>query len=318
LIAVIASLVVLLYVLLPGALFRVITSLNFPVKLQKTKAQEITFAAFSCLVPFCLAVALVWTVAKWPFPTQEDYAHRRLAYRTVFTSLASDKQMDNAIHDGVFWTSANSVLRRQIRFLLWYYLLVGVEAIYFSWLATQYRSTGMNRWRDRIGSVVFRPSISEWAVLLTNFGSPKAKALIELDVLSTEGVLYQGRLRDYFFNTEGELAGVLLSAAARYDKAQYSAHQQVDLEATVESWPHKPTHKFTRDRATYWRLIPGADLFYIPREKISNINVRHMTPDIPKATEERLLSRKIKGYAIAEQPLPTNIKTGNIKATGET
>jgi hypothetical protein len=226
--------------------------------------------------------------------------------------------MDNAIHDGVFWTGANSVLRRQIRFLLWYYLFVGVEAGYFSWLATQYRSTGKQRWRDRIGSVVFRPSISEWAVLLTNFGSPKTKARIELDVLSTEGMLYQGRLRDYFFNNEGELAGVLLSGAARYDKAQYSAHRQVDLEATVAKWPEHPKHRFTRDRATYWRLIPGADLFYIPRERISNINVRHETTDIPKATEERLLNRKITGYVISEQPPQMTTGSGEIKATDST
>ena len=317
-IAVIASLVVLLYVLLPGVFFRLITSFNFPVKLQKTKTQELTFAALSCLLPFCLAVASVWTVATWPFQTKEDGSHRRLAYRTVFASLASDKQMDNAIHDGVYWTGVNSVLRRQLRFLFWYYLFVGFEAGYFSWLATQYRSTGKKRWRDRIGSVVFRPSISEWAVLLTNFGSSKTKALIELDVLSTEGVLYQGRLRDYFFNTEGELAGVLLSGAARYDKAQYSAHRQVDLEATVAQWPEQPTHTFTRDRATYWRSIPGADLFYIPREKISNINVRHVTPNIPKATEERLLDRKITGYAIVEQPPQVTASTGEVKATGST
>jgi hypothetical protein len=317
LIAVIASLVVLLYVLLPGVFFRLVTSFNFPAKLQKTRTQEFTFATLFCLLPFCLAVVLMWTVATWPFPTNEDASHRRLAYRTVFRSLASDKQMDNAIHDGVFWTSANSVLRRQIRFLIWYYLFVFVEAMYVSWLARQYRSTG-KRWRDRIGSVVVRPIISEWGVLLTDFGSPKTKAHIELDVLSTEGVLYQGRLRDYFFNTEGELAGVLLSGAFRYDKAQYGAHRQVDLEATVAKWPAEPTHRFTRDRATYWRLIPGADLFYIPRERISNINVRHVTPDIPKATEERLLDRKITGYAIVEQSPPMTTGSGEVKATGST
>ncbi len=317
-IAVVASLFLLLYVLVPGALFRLITSLTLPVKkFQKTKTQEITFAVVSSFLPFWLSVALVWSVAAWPFPIYEGSAQRRMAYRTVFMSLASDKKMDDATQKGIYWRSANSVLKRQGRFLFWYYILVCVEAATFWWLATQYRSTGKPRWRDRIAWRILPPSISEWHVLLTNFGSPKTQAQIELDVLSTDGLLYQGRLRDYFFNAEGELAGVLLSKAARYDRDQYTAHKKADFEATVAKWPEKPAHKFARDSVTYWRFIPGADLFYIPRERIANVNVRHVTPsaDIPKATEERLVERKITGYAIAEQPPQTGIGTGTITET---
>jgi hypothetical protein len=310
LIAVIVSLVVVLYVLVPGGIFRLITSFTFPVKVQKTKSQEITFATLFALLPFVGTILLAWTVA-WPWPTPEDNAQRRLAYRTVFTSVASDKQMDAALEEGLFWPRANDVLRRQFRFLIWFYTLVGAEAAGFSWLAKQYRTEG-KRWRDRIGGVVLRPSLSEWAVLLTNFGSPKTRAYIELDVLSTDGVLYQGRLRDYYFSSEGDLAGVLLSGASRYDRVQYAAHQQVDFAAKVAKWPSEPEHRFTRDRATYWRAIPGADLFYIPREKISNVNVRHVTSpeDVPKAAQERLVERKITGYAIVEQPSQATSEPG--------
>jgi hypothetical protein len=211
--------------------------------------------------------------------------------------------MDTLLEEGLFWRGANDVLRRQFRFLVWFYALVGAEAAGFSWLAKQYRTEG-KRWRDLIGGVVLRPSLSEWAVLLTNFGSPKAEARIELDVLSTDGVLYQGRLRDYYFSSEGDLAGLLLSGATRYGREQYIAHRQVDFTAEVANWPDEPLHRFTRDRPTYWRPIPGADLFYIPREKISNINMRHVTSpeDVPKAAQERLVERKITGYAITEQP----------------
>jgi hypothetical protein len=154
-------------------------------------------------------------------------------------------------------------------------------------------------------------------VLLTNFGSPRTQARIELDVLSTDGLLYQGRLRNYFFNAEGELAGVLLSKAARYDREQYTAHQKADFEATVSQWPANPAHKFTRTRETYWRLIPGADLFYIPGERIANVNVRHVTPpeDVPKATEERLVDRNITGYAIVEKPPQMTSGSGETPAT---
>ena len=99
-IAVVASLFLLLYVLVPGALFRLITSLTLPVKkFQKTKTQEITFAVVSSFLPFWLSVALVWSVAAWPFPIYEGSAQRRMAYRTVFMSLASDKKMDDATQE---------------------------------------------------------------------------------------------------------------------------------------------------------------------------------------------------------------------------
>ena len=117
-IAVVASLFLLLYVLVPGGLFRLVTSLTLPVKkFQKTKTQEITFAVVSSFLPFWLSVALVWSVATWPFPTYEGSAQRRIAYRTVFMSLASDKKMDEATQKGVYWRSANSVLRRKADFL---------------------------------------------------------------------------------------------------------------------------------------------------------------------------------------------------------
>jgi len=105
---------------------------------------------------------------------------------------------------------------------------------------------------------------------------------------------------------------VLLSGAAGYDREQYVAHRQADFAAKVAQWPSEPQHRFTRDRATYWRAIPGADLFYVPKEKISNLNVRHVTSpeDVPKATQERLVERKITGYAIVEQPPQATQESG--------
>lgn len=306
---------VLLYVLVPTGLFRIINSFAFPIKLPKTKSQEITIATVLCLLPFLLATISVWTLATWPFPTKEDFFHRRLAYRTVFASLMSDKQLDNAVAADRFWASTNSVLRRQLRFLLWYYVFVAIEARTFSWLAASYQSKG-KRWRDQIGRLAMRASLSEWAVLLTDLGSPKTN--IEIDVLSTDGVLYQGSLRDYFFNGEGELAGVLLSRAARYDRDQYSAHQKIDLDSIVARWPEDPARRLVRDTTSYWKRIPGADLFYIPRERISNINVRHVPSpaEIGKATEERLASRKITGFAITAQPGQVTAVVGEVKASG--
>jgi hypothetical protein len=56
--------------------------------------------------------------------------------------------------------------------------------------------------------------------LLTNFGS-STPAEVELDILSSDGILYKGKLRDYFYDTDGELAGILLGGAYRYARGEY-------------------------------------------------------------------------------------------------
>jgi hypothetical protein len=309
--AVIASVVFLLYVLVPGAIFRMVTSMTLPLKkFHKTKTQEVTFAVISCALPFWLAVGMVWYVAVWPFPTRETLQQRKQAYRALFLAMDSDKELDRQLANGsgLFWQSANSVLKRQGRFLFWYYFLVGVESLIVSYLARRYKKSGKRRlkdglwaWlvqrsRDQIGTWVLPPIISEWHVLLTNFGSPGPTRVIELDVLSIDGILYKGRLRDYFFSVEGELAGILLSQASRFDREDYLEHKKADLQAALEKkHPVTPELGFTGNPKNYWHQIPGADLFYIPKERIANINVRHVTPEseIPQAASIRLADRKI-------------------------
>lgn len=315
-IAVIASLVLLFYILIPSGIFRFVTSLTLPIKkFHKTKAQDITFAILTCLLPFGIALVLVWYVVAWPFPTHETLLQRRHAYRIFFLSMDNDKQMDEYAEaipakppdpgrPAIFWSSLNSVLKRQGRFLSWFYFLVVVEAGGFSWLAHQFRA-GKRRWRDRIGAWVLPPVISEWHVMLTDFGSPSLKRAIELDILSTDGILYQGKLKDYFFDVEGELSGILLSHALRFDRDEYIDHKRADILGTLnKSMFRKPPKPFTQESSMYWREIPGADLFYIPKSRIANINVRHVIPasDVPKAAGARLAERKIKDLVISEKP----------------
>lgn len=315
-VAVIASLVLLFYILIPSGIFRFVTSLTLPIKkFHKTKAQDITFAVLSCFLPFWLAVLIVWYAVTWPFPTQESVQQRRDAYRTFFLTMESDKQLEQALlpspasssapaRPPVFWPSMNSVLKRQGRFLVWYYVLVAFEAGVFSWLAWQYRA-GRRRLRDRLGSWILPPIVSEWHVMLTDFGSPAPRRGIELDILSADGILYKGGLKDYFFNVDGELSGILLGHAYRFNRDEYLDHKRADLQAASKNNSTEPPVKpFTKESESYWKEIPGADLFYIPKERISNINVRHVTVDVPSAVGARLVDRKITDLVISEKTEP--------------
>jgi hypothetical protein len=197
-IAVIVSLVVLFYLLIPGGLFRLVISTSLSLKkFHKTKAQDITFSLLTCVLPFSLAASLVWYVFAWPFPTPESFAKRRQSYRTFLQTMDSDKQLEASLKIkpatfisedpyelAPFWSAMDSVLKRQGRFLFWYYVLVIAEAAFFVWLEKEYKKSGKKeRWRDRIGSRLLPPIISEWHVLLTNFGSPGPPPRIELDIL---------------------------------------------------------------------------------------------------------------------------------------
>jgi hypothetical protein len=303
-IAVVASLILLFYVLIPSAIFRFVASFSLHIKkFHKTKAQDFTFAVSSCIIPFGLAIILVWYVVPSPFSTvNETLAQRKLAYRTFFVSMYSDKELEQALRPvsiqpvpptpPYFWSSIDSVLKRQGRFLVWYYLFVIIEGRYVGWLATQYRS-GRKKWRDRLAVLVLPPIISEWYVILEAFGSPPAERAIMVDIMSSEGTLYQGKLKNYFFNVEGELSGILLSQASRFEHEEFADHRRADLQTAASKTIFKTAPLFTQDRGQYWKAIIGSDVFFIPRERISNINVRHVTKNVRQATTERFAERKI-------------------------
>lgn len=315
-IAVIASLILLFYVLIPSAIFRLVASIKIPIKrFHKTKAQDFTFSVSICLIPAGLAILLVWYVVHSPFSTSgESLAQRRLAYRTFFASMYSDKELEQSLRPTptssdpsphpIFWSSVNSVLKRQGRFLFWFYLLIVAEAGFIALLAKQYR-TGKRRWRDRLGGSILPAIISEWYVILDAFGSPPADREINVDVLSADGILYQGKLKDYFLNVEGDLSGILVSHALRFAREEFEDHRRTDLQVAVaaasagaapiagETPVTGPPIQFMQDRSKYWRPIEGSDVFFIPRERISNINVRHVPINVQQATAERFAERKI-------------------------
>jgi hypothetical protein len=305
-IALSASLFLLFYVLVPGAMFRLGTSFAVPLKkFHKTKSQEVTFAVVAAFLPFWFAMALVWYPVSFPFKTPETHQQRKESYRIIFSSFTTDKAMDDATKQGKFWPSLNSVLKRQSRFLFWYYCFVAIEATLFWYLASRHRKFRGIKLYDFLVDRLLIPNISEWYVILTDFAVPTdTPRIIEIDVLSTEDILYRGRVSDYFLDAEGELTGVLLSKAERFERDKYIEHKTTDFKALIESWPQPPKHTFAESKEKYWSRIPGAGLFYIPKDKISNLNVRHAPEGISQAVQARLKVRgiNIKQVVIKEEP----------------
>jgi hypothetical protein len=109
-------------------------------------------------------------------------------------------------------------------------------------------------------------NISEWHVLLTSFLFPGTT--IHVDVLTIEDHLYQGDVLDYTRDREGNLAGLYLNNAQRYDRTGLLADRAELLADRAE--------RKAKANAEYWRAIPGKRLF-IFADKISTLNVRPQT-----------------------------------------
>jgi hypothetical protein len=267
-----ATFAVVAYLLVPSGLFRSFYSLFLPhIKFQRTRAEEFTFAVLASVVPFFLALALVWTVAGWPFGIHHSSSvERRDAYRIVIGSAISDKAPEQG-QNRVYWAATNQVIRRQARFLVWYYILVLLEAWICARLTRNYGQwcgnlTGFKRklylWT---ATKVLLPAISEWHVLLTPFSyPPEPPREVWVDVLTTLDILYKGHVLDFFLDKEGQLSGIFLEYPWRFDRQ--------GLLRDIEKGTAKSDTDF------YWKKIPSNNL-YISNEKIVNLNVRYLTED---------------------------------------
>ena len=273
-IGLLATFLVVAYLLVPSGLFRSFYSLFLPriIKFQRSRAEEFTFAVLASVLPFFLALFFVWNIANWPFGVSgTSVADRRAAYRVVVSSAMSDKILDEQVSNHVYWAATNQVIRRQARFLIWYYVFVLIEAWVYAWMTRNY-----GRWSGSLPGIraqayrwiakkVLLPSISEWHVLLTPFTyPPDPPRQVWVDVLTSLDVLYKGRVTEYFLDKEGELSGIFLGQPRRFDRS--------GLLRDIKE------EKAKRDMESYWRDIPSNNL-YISSDKIINLNVRYLTAE---------------------------------------
>jgi hypothetical protein len=291
-IALVTTYFLVFYILIPGALFRFFTSWFVPLKLfERTKTQEATFAVAVALFPFALSLLGVWYLPlakQYPFPVQgESYADRRQDYHRVASILTSSDASKflagntsaSPVTNETSWKPLNRVLRRQARFLTWYYLLIAGEGLVFGYLASNYgdwkiietsrkHKPGIAiRIYNWLAPKLILPNISEWYMLLTDFTWPKREEIfVRADILQNDGYLYQGRVADYFVDSTGKLTGILLEHVSRFDRPAY-------LEVKKNA---RAGEQFSP--MDFWRNIPSQN-FYIGHSSISNLNVRFVNKD---------------------------------------
>jgi hypothetical protein len=284
-IALITTYFLVFYILIPGVLFRFLTSWFVPLKLfERTRTQEATFAVTVALLPFAMALFGVWhlpVMRHFPFPIFEGSAAERTQDYQRVTAVLTSSDASKLLAKGLpsspaqpadsYWQSLNQVIRRQARFLSWYFFLIGIEGVCFGLLARRYGDwqSHANRYRMRLWLIrtFILPNISEWHLLLTNFNWPHKEDIdVNVDILQSDGLLYQGRVADYFIDPQGKLTGILLENVSRFDRDAYN-------DARKSPAPEQPISS-----AAFWRVIPGSR-FYVAQSSIVNLNVRFVARD---------------------------------------
>jgi len=257
------SLLIVLYLIVPDAIFRFVFRWFVPLRtLVPAKPETIYRAVIFAAIPFVITMLLVWYVPifnAWPFPVRGSAQDRRSDYRIVTSALYSEAQFDHLNSRGEFWPAFTRCSRRQVRLLFWFYLALVGEGWLFGFLSTNYGKYRRNRFYDVLAGGLLLPNISEWHVLLTPFVFPDKKATVKADILCTDGTLYDGEVAQYFLDGS-KMTGMILVKPRRFDRRAYLAERD-DAQ--------------NPDPAKFWKDIPSAKLYFMA-DKILNINLNYL------------------------------------------
>jgi hypothetical protein len=273
-IALCASLVLALYLVIPSLLFRALSRFFIPLRIVAgTPTQEVARAFLTAAMPFLLAWAAIHQlpagVVGMPLQAQATGQD----YKLVASCLYSEQTFRDSKQ--AFWDSFGRVARRQSQFLGWYYVLVMGEGLLVGLLAGHYGRFKKNRVYSWMADKVLLPSISEWHPLLTPFVFADKSTVVRADVLTTGDNLYRGRVSQYFLDPGGRLSGLILTDMVRFDRRTYLQD--------------KDAHRGPDPRG-YWKEIPGAKL-YIFADKILNLNLNYESPEPSARVVEEFLRK---------------------------
>src|SRR5271156_5148514 len=111
-IALVTTSFLVFYILVPGVLFRFLTSWFVPLKLfERTRTQEATFAVTVALLPFAAALFGVWNLPVMrhlPFPILEGSASERTQDYQRITAILISPEGSKLLADSLTGSLAES------------------------------------------------------------------------------------------------------------------------------------------------------------------------------------------------------------------
>jgi hypothetical protein len=257
-IALLVSYFLLAYLLAPRVIFRA-TASSLPLKFQRTRTEEISFAIWIAAIPLACLWLLILGIGP---PSAPIWTECKDLFSASYSETIFAKDPEK------FWTAIRVLSPRQFRFLGLYYLLVVVEARIFMLLVNNYGTWRKWQLYEWFVENLLLSGINEWYLLLTVANFPREpKRKVVIDLLTSEDHLYQGDLADYFVNSDGSLSGLYLENPRRFSRHEYLSAKEKDPAATPDS---------------FWKGLAGGSL-YIPSVHILNLNVRYPFIELPTA-----------------------------------
>jgi hypothetical protein len=296
-IALIASAGLVFYLLVPGILFKGLFSLFIPLdKFHRTRSEELTFGAFASLLPLALTFLAVLS-AGWfgnhPFFFPDSAGQATSDYQAAFSSIYSETFFSQ--HQQEFWGAASRIAHRQARILVWLYFFTASEALLFGWLGKNFGRFHKFKPYEFAANKFLLPNISPWYFLLTPFmWAPEPERKVMADLLTSDDHLYRGQVVGHDVDTDGNLRGLLISGALRFNRHSYLQDKDSGKAA---------------DPNDYWKRIPGKNLF-IFADKLSTLNLSYLPPtsSIPEILQQLLKKLKIEAQVSVESPQPPHSK----------
>jgi hypothetical protein len=277
-IALVASLILALYVIIPGLLSRFICRLFIPLRvIAGGKTEEATRAVVTAIIPFLLALIVVWYIPglnRFPFRAPH-FELKAQEYKLVASCLYSESIFTQ--NTSAFWQALGRTLQRQWLFLFWYYLLTALTAVGLGYLAASYGKFGSNRYYRWFANKFLFPRISEWHPLFTAFVFADKQTIVRADILTTTDTLYRGRISEHFIDATGKLTGLILTEAQRFDRRKYLQDWEADRQLKSSD---------------YWREIPGAKL-YMFADKIVNLNLNYESAEPSEDAFEKFIRERL-------------------------
>ncbi len=292
--ALILSLLLVAYIVIPGIMVRRIVSLFVPLRrVQWNRTEELTSAVVGSIIPFCMAFAVV-KLSFWfghhPFPFDDSASLRWSDYKAIFSASYSEKLYEHFLdtNNDAFWQSVLRVAKRQSRIVIWFYVASALQATIAGLVSYYYGDLKKYHLFESIAWKIMIPNISEWHVMLTPFIFPRRpRRTVCVDILTPEEKLYRGTVGDYHIDSSSRLTGILLKNACRFDRKSYISDK--------EKGDPRPND-------SYWKSIDGHNL-YILADKIHNLNIS-FPPDQPltELAENSLKKMNISAHVSIEVP----------------
>ena len=259
-IALVATLLVAVYVLGPDLVARWILGFVVPRKnIVQTKSEEITRGVLWAILPFSLA----WLLRH--VGPQSLASGSKLDLQTFFSGLYSEAFFSQ--HRQEFFSAADAFIKLNVCILLRLYAIVVTGSLVFNFLIEKYGVMRKHLSSHPILSrlqpllaIVILPRISEWHVVLSPILLPSKEMNIEVDVLTKSGTLYQGSLKDKVIAGDGSLHSLTLTKPRRFQRDRYIEERKMNPSVKLDN---------------FWKAVPG-QLFLIMGSDVSTLNVRHI------------------------------------------